>query len=335
MRQINVLTSIIIGGEKEKQQCLKLIADINPDITVKEISQLMSAENEGDRAAEEQLDALLAEVEVYCGFRPQKNLISRAPKLKWIQAMSAGVERMLTDDIRESAVVMTNVSGIHAIPIAEFVIGTMLMFVKHSPLYFQLKSEKKWERIRTGILNSKTLGIVGLGSLGREIARLSKAFDMKVLATRRSAKEVGQAENVDVVFPLKQLHEMLGESDFVVLSLPLTAESRGLIGEAELRAMKSSAYLINIARGGVIDEEVLIRALEEKWITGAGLDVFAKEPLSPDSKLWELPNVIFSPHVSGGMENYVSLATEVFCQNLKRYLNGEELLHIVDKKAGY
>jgi phosphoglycerate dehydrogenase-like enzyme len=120
-----------------------------------------------------------------------------------------------------------------------------------------------------------------------------------------------------------------------VLALPLTSETNGLIGERELRTMKSTAYLINVARGSIVDEEALIRALDEHWIAGAGLDVFATEPLPPSSKLWELPNVIFSPHVAGGIEDYSMQATEIFCENLRRYLNGKKLLNVVNKKKGY
>jgi len=137
------------------------------------------------------------------------------------------------------------------------------------------------------------------------------------------------------MLPQQQMGDLLAESDFVVLALPLTQETTKFIGEEQLRAMKSSAYLINIARGGVIDEEALVRALEENWIAGAGLDVFATEPLPIDSKLWQLPNVIFSPHVSGGMEDYLTQATTLFMENLQRYMQGKRLLNVVDKKKGY
>ena len=157
----------------------------------------------------------------------------------------------------------------------------------------------------------------------------------KVLATRRSVKREGRARYIDVMLPADQLWRLLGESDFVVVSVPLTPETSKLIGEKELRTMKSTAYLINIARGGIVDEEALIRALEEKWIAGAGLDVFATEPLPPDSRLWELPNVILSPHISGGMGDYIGKATEVFLENLRRYLDGKRLHNIVNKKRGY
>ncbi len=330
MESINVLVTNAVGDE-----CLEQITSVSPRIKLTDVSDLSRAEQSGDLASKKKLDALLAEAEVLFGFRLPRNVFSRAPKLKWVQVMSAGVNRFLDTEMLESPVILTNVSGIHATPISEFVLGLMLMFVKQAPLCFQLKQEKQWRRFSPSVLRSKTVGIVGLGSIGREVARLARAFGMRVLATRRSAKRVGRARYVDVMLPPDQLQRLLEESDFVVLALPLTPETNKFIGERELRTMKSTAYLINIARGDIVDEDALVRALNEHWIAGAGLDVFAIEPLPPDSRLWELPNVILSPHISGGMENYTVRATEVFCENLRRYLNGEKLLTMVDKKKGY
>jgi len=327
---VNVLVNARIGDE-----LLQQITDVSPRIKLSNVFELARAEQKGDFAGKSELDALLAEAEVIYGFRFPKNMIARAPKLKWVQVMSAGVDRFLDNEFRQSSVMMTNVSGIHATPIGEIVLGIMLMFVKQAPLCFQLKQEKQWQRFMPTVLRSKTVGIVGLGSIGREVARLAKAFGMRVVATRRSAKQVASAKYVDIVLPREQLPRLLSESDFVVLSLPFTAETNKLIGEKELRTMKPTAYLINIARGSIVDEEALIRALNEHWIAGAGLDVFAIEPLPADSRLWELPNVIFSPHIAGGMEDYDIQATELFCENLRRYLSGKNLLNVINKKTGY
>jgi phosphoglycerate dehydrogenase-like enzyme len=158
---------------------------------------------------------------------------------------------------------------------------------------------------------------------------------MRVIAIRRSASRVASARYVDMLLPREHLLQLLSDSDFVVLSLPLTPETNELIGEEELRMMKSTAYLINIARGSIVDEKALTRALDEKWIAGAGLDVFAIEPLPTDSKLWEFPNVILSPHIASGMEDYIAQATKIFCENLRRYLNRKRLLNAVSKKKGY
>ena len=317
-------------------ESLRKIAAVDGRINVEYLSPLIAAERKGDGDAGRRLDSLLAEVEVLYGWVQQtpRNLLARAPRLKWIQVMSAGVDQ-LSDDIRRSPVTVTNVSGIHGIAIGEFVLEIMLMFAKRAPLCFQLKQEKRFDRFFPDTLRGRTVGIIGLGHIGREVARLAKAFGMRVMATRRSAREGSRARYTDIVYPRDQLTDMLGQSDFVVLALPLTRETAGLIGERQLRAMKPGAYLVNVARGAVIDEGALIRALEENWIAGAGLDVFSTEPLPRDSRLWELPNVIMSPHVSGGMPDYMERTMEVFCENLKRYLTGKKLRHVVHKERGY
>ncbi len=334
MESVNVLITGTVTG-LIGEECLRQITSISPKIKLADASDLFSAERSGDLASRKKLDILLSEAEVIYGQRLPQNVIARAPKLKWIQSMSAGVDRFLDNEFRQSSVIMTNVSGVHATPSSEFVLKLMLMFVKQAPLCFYLKQEKQWKRFTPTVVRSKTVGIVGLGSIGQEVARLAKAFGMRVVATRRSVKRVGRARYVDIVLPQEQLPQLLSESDFVVLALPLTPETNKLIGEEELRIMKASAYLINIARGGIVDEEALIRALDEHWIAGAGLDVFAAEPLPTNSRLWELPNVIFSPHVSGDMEDYNIRATEIFTENLRHYLNGEKLRNVVDKKKGY
>jgi D-2-hydroxyacid dehydrogenase (NADP+) len=317
------------------EEILRQIALISPVINVRDVSALAHAEFHGDKAAKEHLDILLAEAEVIYGLIPPQDIMVRAPKMKWLQTMSAGVDRFAQTDIWQSPVKITGVSGIHAIPIGEFVLEFMLMFAKQAPLCFQMKQKREWKRFMPSVLHSKTVGIVGLGNIGREVARLSKAFGMKVIATRRSVKQGMRARHVDMLFPPEELKKLLAASDYVVVSTPLTPETRGLIGEEELKAMKPTAYIINISRGGTIDEKALIRALEENRIAGAGLDVFATEPLPANSRLWELDNVIFSPHVAGGMEDYMARATEIFCENLRRYINGQKLINLIDKRKGY
>ena len=330
MEMVNVTLTTPVSDE-----CKKQITDVGPRIKLADASDLLRLEHRGDPAARERLDTLLADTEVIYGFRLPRNVMARAPRLKWIQAMSAGVNHFLDADMQAGAVILTNTSGIHAAPISEFVIGLMLMFAKQATACFQAKQEKQWRRLTPVLLRDKTVGIVGLGSIGREVARLAGAFHMRVLATRRSAKKQGRARYVDTVFPPSQLHRLLAGSDFVVVALPLTQETAKFIGEAELRAMKPGAYLINIARGDIVDEAALVRALEEHWIAGAGLDVFVTEPLPAESRLWELPNVILTPHISGGMEDYDQQAAGLFAENLGRYLSGRKLLNVVDKGKGY
>ena len=314
---------------------MRRIGAVNPKIKVKDGSTLVFAELRGDESKKEELDALLAETDVIYGFVPPKNVLSRAPRLKWMQATSAGVDRHQDTEIWRSKVILTGVSGIHATPIGEFVLGFMLMFAKGMPKSFQMKQTREWQRYVPYTLRNKTVGIVGLGHIGREVARLAKAFGMKVIATRRSAKQAGKARNVDLLLPQNRMKEILAKSDYIVISVPLTPETRHIIGEAELKAMKPTAYIINIGRGGLIDQEALIRALDAKQIAGAGLDVVTPEPLPKDSRLWDFENVILTPHISGGMEDYMERATELFCENLKRYLDGKRLLNVIDRKKGY
>ena len=318
------------------EECIRQITTVSPKINLRDVSDFADAEKRGDFSSREQFDAHLAEAEIIYGARPPKNVIARAPKLKWIQTTDAGVDSFLDSDIIESSVIVTNTSGgMHAISIAECVLEMMLMFVKKMPLCFQLKQERQWKMFNLTVLHSKTVGIVGLGSIGRQVARLSKAFGMRVLATRRSTRSATRTRSVDMLFSQDQLPQLLSDSDFVVLALPLTPETNKLIGQEELRTMKPTAYLINVARGSIVDEAALTRALEENWIAGAGLDVFVTEPLPVESRLWELPNVIFSPHVAAEIVDYDLQATRLFADNLRRYLSGKRLRNVVDKKRGY
>jgi phosphoglycerate dehydrogenase-like enzyme len=317
------------------EECLRLIRSVSPRINVKDGTALAESESRGDNSKKQDLDALLAWADVILALKAPQNTIARAPKLKWIQVISAGVDRWRDTDVWQSRVIITGVSGIHATPIGEFVMVLMLMFAKNTPTGFRMMETRQWHRYRTYTLRDKTVGIVGLGHIGSEVARLSKAFGMKTIATRRSTRHPGKARNVDLLLPQARMKEMLVESDYVVLSVPLTPATRHIIGEAELKAMKQTARIINIGRGPLIDEEALLRALDEGHIAGAGLDVTYTEPLPKESRLWDFDNVILSPHISGGMENYMVRATYVFCENLRRYLSGKRLLNMVDRRRGY
>lgn len=331
MDKVKVVVMTPIGEES-----LKLIAGVSPQVNMIVASDLFRQEKKGDAQATRKLDAILADAEVVFGrFELEQNVTTRAPKLKWIQTMGAGVNRYLTRELIESPIVMTNASGIHATPIGEHIVTMMLMLVKDIPLYYQRQQKKEWKKTDIGVLRDKTVGIVGLGNIGREAARLSKAFGAMVVAVHRSAKTGERARYVDIMLPRERLTELLKQCDFVVLSVPLTAETKHFISERELRAMKPSAYLINIARGDIVDEPVLIRALKEHWIAGAALDVFSKEPLPKENELWELPNVILTPHVAAQTPEQDWLATQLFADNLRRYLQGKRLRNIVNKQRGY
>lgn len=312
---------------------LRQITAISPRINAKEISDLAYAQRQGNLGAKEQLDVLLSEAEVIFGFLPHKSVIARAPKLKWIHSPLAGVESILIPEIVNSCVIVTNSRGIHGTQASELALTLMLMLAKQALFLLRLKREKRWHTFVPGLLYSKTVAILGLGAIGTEVARLAKAFGMKVVAVRARGKV--RSRYADIILPHQQLREALVQSDFVVNALPYTPETDKLIGETELRAMKPTAFFINIGRGHTVNERSLIRALEENWIAGAGLDALSTEPLPSESKLWELPNVIITPHIAGQREDYDMLANKLFCENLKRYLNGKKLLNIVDKKAGH
>jgi phosphoglycerate dehydrogenase-like enzyme len=258
-----------------------------------------------------------------------------APHLKWIQLTSAGADRLLNSGFIEGGITVTTVSGLHATPIGEFVLGAMLMFAKGAPRTMRAQMRHEWVRFAPTELHGKTVGVVGIGHIGAEVGRLSKAFGCRVLGTKRSATRIETAPYADEIMPASELPRLLGESDYVVLSMPLTAETRGMIGERELRAMKPTAVLINIARGAVTVEADLIRALREGWIAGAALDVFGQEPLPGDSPFWDMENVILTPHISGGTEIYNQRAVSIFAENLRRYLAGGPLENVVDPERGY
>jgi len=296
------------------------------------------------QTARQELEEALGWAQVLFGFwgagllelYPSPEALRRdAPNLRWIQLTSAGVDRAARSGLIGSEILVTSASGLHATPIGEYVVAVMLMFCKGANRFVRAQERREWLRFMPQELYGKTVGVVGLGNIGREVARLAQAFGCRIIATRRSAGERDGDAGVDRLLPASALHELLAESDFVVLAVPLTTETRHLIGEAALRAMRPSAVLINIARGPVVNEAALVRALKEGWIGGAGLDVFEQEPLPPESELWGMENVILSPHISGGTEIYNQRAVSIFCENLRRYLAGERLRNLADPARGY
>src|SRR5215472_8900597 len=297
-------------------------------------------------ATKEGLTSHLPEAEILCSYTIPGNWRELAPKLRWLQVASGGIDGLRGTGILDAQndVIVTTAVGIHSLTVGEYVFGSMLMFNRSWPQMVRLQDQHMWPqspnwyKLEGRELSDQTLGIVGLGHIGRRIAQLGKAFGMRVLATRRSAQTVEQeAEDayVDVTYPVKMLQTMLSQCDYIVLAVPLTSETRNLIGEAELRVMKSNAYLVNVARGQIVDEKCLIRALKERWIGGAGIDVTEKEPLPPDSPLFSLPNVILTPHISGESIHYGKRLTALFADNLRRYRAGKPLRNRYDAIRGY
>ena len=278
-----------------------------------------------------------------------------APRLRWIQLHSAGMEHMINKPIVQEAedVEVTSSSGMHAIQMSEYCMAMMLAFMYQVPLMIERKrrvewGEKPYQTFNPHGLRGQTLGIVGYGSIGRELARIAHTMGMTVLASKRDLlgavtdngyylQGTGDPEGdlPERFYPPEAVASMASECDFLVLAMPLTERTRHMINEDVFKAMPKSAYLINVARGGVVDEDALISALASEEIAGAALDVFEQEPLPATSPLWNLDNVIISPHVSGNTSNYHDKVADVFIENLKRYLEKRPLLNVLNRTEGY
>lgn len=331
------MTEVVAYHELEEEH-LQRIAAVSPQVRLRvgvPARQLAERRDGSSAFQPEDIEALLPQAEVLFGFRLVDDLVRKAPRLKWIHFASAGVDRAVEAGLMSSDLILTTSSGIHATPIGEYVLASMLMFTHRFHQALRQQDRHAWQRYDAPELRDRTLGIVGYGHIGREVARLALAFGMKVVAIRRGAPaRAGRSARVTVLAP-EQLPRLLAESDYVLLSVPLIGETHHLLGEAQLRGMKPTAYLVNISRGKVVDEAALARALREGWIAGAGLDVFEKEPLPAESPLWGMDNVILTPHIAGSHQRYNERATALFCENLRRYLDGRPLLNLVDKKRGY
>jgi phosphoglycerate dehydrogenase-like enzyme len=282
--------------------------------------------------------ALVAEAEVMFDVdRPTvTDLPRQAPRLRWVQLSSSGVGQLVERmGLGTSPIVVTNAAGVHATPLAEFVLFAMLYFAKRMPHVLAEQRRHHWERFALDTLPGKTLGIVGLGRVGQAIARLARSAGLRVVAVRRTPGARADTPDVDVVYPLAGLRSLLAESDYVVLIVPFTSETAGLLGKAELALMKRGAVLINIARGSHVDEPALIEALRSGHLGGAALDVFAHEPLPADNPLWDLPNVLVTPHSMSTAYDENAVLVDLFCDNLRRYLAGTPLRNRFDRERGY
>jgi phosphoglycerate dehydrogenase-like enzyme len=304
------------------------------------------------RTREELIEAAGDGCDVLFGLRAPDELVRRSPQLKWVQLTSAGAEHILKGLIaKRTEVAVTTASGIHATPIAEYTIGSMLAFAHclHTTMRAQLRHE--WERgsfMETAdSLRGKTLGVIGYGSIGRETARIGAALGMSVLALKRNPAdrvdagwnppEVGDREGRLPArwFGPEGCAALLSGSDYVTVTLPLTPHTRGFVGTKEIAAMRPHSYIVNIGRGSVIDQNALTAALRDKRIAGAGLDVFEREPLEPESPLWDLDNVILTPHMSGARRDYNTDACKLFADNLRRFRAGQPLFNLIDRALGY
>ncbi|HSR04310.1 MAG TPA: D-2-hydroxyacid dehydrogenase [Proteiniclasticum sp.] len=253
--------------------------------------------------------------------------------LKWIQTFSAGVNTLPLKEIKERGILLTNSSGVHGPQMTDHIMGMILSFSRALLPSIRNQKEKNWKVDYTlSELTGKEMLIVGAGSIGQLLAKKAKAFDMNVVGLKRTVEDL---ENFDEVRPLGELQRSMKTADYVVILAPLTKETRGLIGKEELALMKEDAVLINLARGPLVDEGELIKVLKEKKIRGAGLDVFSREPLPSDSPLWDLDNIILTPHLGGFSDVSNERSIELISENISRYYAGEKLKNIVNLELGY
>ncbi len=279
----------------------------------------------------------IQESEVIVGWTNEigTKIFHQPTKLKWVQSWSAGVNTFPVDDFSSREIKLTSAKGVHAYPISETIIGFMLTFTRNLHTYIKNQTKKIWsDSISMKEIHEKTVGIIGVGEIGKETAKIAKAFGMTVLGVRHSGKD---EEYVDKMYSSNQLHNMLPLCDYVVVTLPLTKDTYHLFSDKEFKLMKPSSFFINIGRGQTVVEDDLIKALINGEIAGAGLDVFETEPLSQESPLWELDNVIITPHNSGLTDYYTKRVIEnIFIPNLKQYIQSKALsINLVDYSKGY
>jgi phosphoglycerate dehydrogenase-like enzyme len=310
------------------------IAALDPRIRLVDISQL-GGRGAIDDATRDEILARIGTVEVIVGSNTiPTEYFEAAANLRWFQAINAGVDNMHGRGLLGRGFQVTTGAGIAAVSIAEHSIGLMIMLARNFHRSVLSQQEGEWKFQCSSQLGGKTLGIVGLGEIGRQTARRARAFEMRVIACRRSVG-AGTDPDCDELFAYDDLGALLEQSDYVQLAVPLTPETRHMIGAAEFVRMKPTASLVNVARGEVVDQDALIEALQNGTIASAGLDVVTPEPLPADNPLWSMPNVIITPHTAGAVEGYGHRAIGVFIANLRRYVAGETLSHVVNPALGY
>lgn len=275
---------------------------------------------------------LLPEADVLLGFQFPVAPFAQALKLRWIHVTSAGAEFLGPLRDRLDGVAITNGRGIHGAPIAEYAMAAMVMLQSDFPGFVRAQAEKRWQRRPVGTLQGRTLGILGLGAIGTDIALRATAFGMRVRGVSRSGHAV---PGCAIAKTPDRLGEVLAESDFVAVTLPLTGETRGMVNDTAFASTKRGAYLVNVSRGGVVDEQAMIRALASRRLAGACVDVFETEPLPADSPLWSMRNVIVTPHVAGMRADYVERVLDLFVDNLVAFEAGAPMRNAFDLTRGY
>jgi phosphoglycerate dehydrogenase-like enzyme len=302
------------------------------------VAQIQAAAPEAEicNAGQERVAQELFNCDVYCGHEKVPvdwDGIVRGGRLRWIQSSAAGLDHCLVPSVVQSPIIVTSASGVLADQVAEHTIALLTGMLRSLPVFFRAQQAREYVRRPTRDLHRATVGIVGLGGVGRRVAELLAAFKTRILAT--DMFPVDKPPHVAELWPADRLEEMLPQVDVLILCVPLTAKTRWMIDKRALARLKSGAILANMARGKLVVEDDLVAALESGQLGGACLDVAAEEPLPPTSKLWNLPNVIITPHVAGQSRWRIDNMTNFFCENLRRYLAGEELMNTVDKQLGF
>jgi phosphoglycerate dehydrogenase-like enzyme len=269
------------------------------------------------------------------GRRLVEPVLGLAPNLRWIHSRSAGVEYLMFPAVTDSPVPLTNARGVFSASLGEFVMAAVLFFAKDFPRMRRSQAARTWDPFDVEWAQGRTMGIVGYGDIGRAAAERARAFGMAILALRRNLDAARQDPLVDEAIPIERKADLLSRSDYVVVAAPLTPETRGLVGAAEIAVMKRTAVLINVGRGPIVDEAALLSALQQGRIRGAALDVFTTEPLPSEHPFYGLDNVLLSPHCADNTPGWLEGAMHFFLENLQRFRSGQPLLNRVDKSRGY
>lgn len=288
-------------------------------------------------AGQERVAAEILEADVFCGHAkvhpvPWDEVVARG-RLKWIQSSAAGLDHCLTPSVVESPIIVTSASGVLADQVGEHALALLLALVRSLPVFWRAQERKEFVRRPTRDLHRSTVGIVGFGGNGRRLAELLAPFKVRIVATDWFA--IKKPPHVDLLLPPDRLEDLLSQVNVLILTAPLTEHTRGMINARTLRMLPQGALLINVARGGLVVEQDLVEAIQSGWLAGAGLDVTEVEPLPPHSPLWNLPQVIITPHVGGQSARRADDMTRLFCENLTRWLTGRRLLNLVDKRLGF
>ncbi len=264
-----------------------------------------------------------------------KAAIDKAEKLQWLHSLSAGVDHLMATRLRQSDIPVTNAKGAYSQSLGEYCLAAMLYFAKDLNRMRKSQTSGKWDVFDVDMLAGKTLGILGYGDIGKAAARRAKAFDMKIIALRRRPDRSAGDETADEIWGMDRKLELMAASDYLLLAMPATPDTKGIVSKPELRAMKSDGVIINLGRGNAIDEKSLITALQEKWIRGAALDVFEVEPLPDGHVFYHLDNILVSAHTADHTSTWTEDSMRIFLDNFARFIKGEALLNMVDKGVGY